>query len=107
MTDAGVDFHMDLERQAGRLSISAYVAADTPRALTWRLVAVSRTAGGRSEVVQSGTTDGLRQGAVGSIGMLAQSQGCVILTVSEGGREIGRKAQAIGPDAEAEQDACV
>lgn len=106
MSDAGVDFHMDLERQAGRLSISAYVAADTPRVLTWRLSAVSQTAGGRSEVVQSGTTDGLRRGAVGSIAMLAQSQGCVVLTVSEGGRELGRKAQSLGSDAEAGSEDC-
>ncbi|HST91233.1 MAG TPA: hypothetical protein VLJ13_03465 [Brevundimonas sp.] len=106
MTDVGVDFHLDMERQAGRLSISAYVATAAPRVLTWRLVAVSRTAGGRSEVVQSGATDGLTRSAVGSIGMQAHSQGCVILTVSEGGREIGRKAQSIG-DGDAAPGDCV
>lgn len=106
MMDVGVDFHLGMDRQADRLSISAYVAAAAPRALTWRLVAVSQTSGGRSEVVQSGATDGSRRGPVGSIGMLAHSRGCVVLTVSEGGREIGRKAQAIGADTDKLQEPC-
>lgn len=101
MTDTGVDFHLDVERQAGRLAISAYVAADTPRSLAWRLVAVSRTSGGTSEVVQSGTTDGRRSGPVGAIAVSPQSQGCVVLTISENGREIGRQARSVGPDGDA------
>lgn len=91
MTDIGVDFHLDIVRQDRVLSVSAYVAAEPSRTLTWRLVASSRTPGGTSEIVQSGVTDGRRSEPVGTIAMSPDSQGCVILTIMENAREVGRE----------------
>ena len=96
MTDAGVAFHLDIVRQAQAVSISVYVAADTSRALTWKLVASSRTRGGTSEIVQSGVTDGQRTDPVGTIAVSPDSRGCVVLTVLENAREIGREVREIG-----------
>lgn len=96
MTDVGVDYHLDIVRRDESVSVSAYVAAEPSRALTWRLAASSRTRGGTSEIVQSGATDGRRSDPVGTISMSPDSQGCIVLTVLENAREIGREVRELG-----------
>ena len=99
MTDTGVDIHLEIARNPQAVAVSAFVSSPFARTLTWRLVAESRTAGGTSRVVQSGVTDGKGAGALGTLAVLADSQGCVVFTVLENEREIARTARSIHLDA--------
>ncbi len=84
----GVDAHFEMVRSERGVAVSAYVAADTPRELRWRLVVSSRTSGGTSNVSQGGSTDGRSSGPVGVVTVSPDSQGAVTLSVYDGERMV-------------------
>jgi hypothetical protein len=99
MSDTGVDAHLDMVRQGEAMAIRAYVASAPPRRLRWKLVTISRSAGGTSDVSQSGTTDGTSDIPVSVTSVSPNSQGSVVLTVYDGDLEVAREAVELGEPA--------
>jgi hypothetical protein len=96
--DAGVDAHFEMVRSERGVAVSAFVEADTPRPLRWRLVVSSRTNGGTSNVTQGGATDGRSAAPVGVVTVSPNSQGLVTLSVYDGDRMVHEETADIAPE---------
>ena len=94
-----VDAHFEMVRSERGVAVSAYVAADTPRELRWRLVVSSRTSGGTSNVSQGGSTDGRSSGPVGVVTVSPDSRGVVTLSVYDGERVVHEETADIDTSA--------
>ena len=90
MDDPSVNAHLDLTREPGGIEVRAFVAAAPVRPLRWRLETVSRSAGGTSNVSQSGATLGSSDQPVSVTVVSPSSTGTVTLTVFDGEAEIAR-----------------
>lgn len=95
MFDADVNAQLQLAETARGVEVRAFVAADEPRPLRWKLVVESRSAGGTSNVSQGGSTDGERTDAVGAVTVTAGSQGTVTLVVYDGEQEVARDTASL------------
>lgn len=91
MTDIGVEAHLEMTRHDQATSIRAYVAAASARPLRWQLTTTSRTAGGTSNVTQSGRTEGQTDRPVSEVSVSSMSEGTVVLIVFDGEKEVTRE----------------
>lgn len=111
MLNVDVEAQLQGVHEGRALVVRAFVAAGSPRPLRWRLITSSRSAGGVSDVTQSGTTQGLAGQPVSIVTLSPGSRGTVVLVVLDGPRELARDTLQIedvtgtgdraGPDAAA------